>query len=125
MEDASLEHCDFELVDPDESDEMINAWFEDRHPDGMTFTVFAQDGTGGLYVIWQRGESLDHAPVVLLGSEGSCVAIAPDAESFLEAIASGWVIDANNGHWFDELEALARRAEAQTWVRQRLGKETR
>ena len=130
LEDADVEYAEFEFLDVDDSDDQIEAWFDGKVPQDMRFTVFAMDATGGLYAIWQRNdETIDDAPVVLLGSEGEGVAIAKNGQSFLEAMSSGLGISPFDGQWYDELEhveeeedefieEMERRQRFQTWFKE-------
>jgi hypothetical protein len=54
FDDVDCEHPEFERCDPEESDDSIQAWLGALPADGSKLTVFAQDGTGSLYCLFQR-----------------------------------------------------------------------
>jgi len=136
LEDAEVEHSEFELRDPAESDDDITAWLGALPSDGTRFIVFAQDGTGSLFCVWLRPghESVETAPIVYLGSEGEVGVLGKDPAAFLEFIASGLTFDGHGGNFFDPLddeddpafiaEARERQAAAAAFVREQTGRET-
>lgn len=136
LEEAEVEHSEFELRDPAESDENIEAWLGALPRDGTRFIVFAQDGTGSLFCSWLRPgqDSIEAAPVVYLGSEGELGVLGKDPAAFLEFIASGMTFDGHGGNFFDSLddeedeeflaEGRERKARALEFLRRQTGRET-
>jgi hypothetical protein len=66
------------------------AWFGDASA-AEQFAVFGQGPDGSLYALWlYPGRTVDDAPVVFLGSEGTdCNLVAGDMREFLELLALG------------------------------------
>lgn len=114
---------DFELIANGE--EALVAWFAGRAKPASAFFAFAHDGTGGLFAIWRRRETLDASPVVFLGSEGETIVLSSTPREFLGLLAYG-VGDLGFVDWeeeppvpSDEPGAVAFRA----WLRKTLGVE--
>ncbi len=65
------------------------AWFDGKADGASRFVVFGRDDRGGLYAFWLReGKTPPDAPVVHLGDEGDCEALAKDEGSFLASLAA-------------------------------------
>jgi len=126
--ESGIGTSDCELVEP--SDTEASTWSDKLPRPGETWTVFAIDGSGSMYAIVRRTDgSIDEAPIVLLGSEGEVLPLAPDARSFLEARATPKSIGPFDGEWYvDALpadeeqrdEEIARRERYASWVKARL-----
>ena len=106
LADLDIEQPEFELRDPAESDDDIQAWLGALPSDGTRFVVFAQDGTGSLFCLWLRPGQADveTAPIVYLGSEGELGVLGKDPVAFLEFVASGMTFNGHSGSFFDPLE---------------------
>jgi hypothetical protein len=65
-------------------------WTQNPETNQKMFS-FAMDGTGGQFSIWNNGSSdkLEELPVVLLGSEGSTIALTQNVPEFFFLMASG------------------------------------
>lgn len=136
IQDADIDFIEFELCDPDESDDDIEAWLGALPSDGNRFIVFARDGTGSLFCVWLRPgqDELDAAPIVFLGSEGGLATLAQNADSFLDYVVAGLSFSAYGDEFFDPLEdeedeeelesERGRRAKASAWVEARTGRNT-
>ncbi|MFJ3496401.1 SMI1/KNR4 family protein [Streptomyces sp. NPDC086091] len=76
---------------PEETTDWIRSWTGNDTLDGGAYRVFGQDGTGGLAALWcvRPGLPLAAQPVVFLGSEGECGAVAGNLSDFLWVLAEG------------------------------------
>lgn len=136
LADVGAEHSEFELCDPAESDDNIEAWLGALPSDGTRFIVFAQDGMGSLFCSWLRPghDDVETAPVVYLGSEGELGVLGKDPAAFLEFVASGMTFDGHGGSFFDPLESETdedyaaelreRRVKVVKFVEQQTGKQS-
>lgn len=93
---VDCEHGEFELTDPDESAESLEAWFGAVPSDGSTLTVFATDGTGSLFTLWMRPgvDDIEKAHVIFLGSEGEVTPLALTPDDFIDLVAAQVTVDA-------------------------------
>src|SRR5262249_38933293 len=79
----------FELTD--EGKETALAWFDGDKLVASQFILFGKEGDGSLYGYWlYEGKTLETAPSVFLGSEGSgCKVLANSIQDFLALLAIG------------------------------------
>ncbi|MBI2388499.1 MAG: hypothetical protein HYV09_02680 [Deltaproteobacteria bacterium] len=114
---------DLELVD-DGASAML-AWFSDRAEPASQFFAFGRDGTGALFAIWRRGDTLSDSPVVFLGNEGETIVLAGTPREFLGLLAYG-VEDLGFTDWEEEPpqpEGDARAVALRAFLREKLGVE--
>ena len=91
---------DFE---PSSSARTLNACPENGHREVHRLGLFAQDGTGSWYAVWDAGNG--RYPVVFMDSEGTPFQVlAADAEDFLSLLAMG--LSCRYGDISDEQDAL-------------------
>ncbi len=133
LTDVECEHEEFELCDPEQSDENIEAWLGALPAEGSRLTVFAQDGTGSLFALWLRpGEDdIERAAVIYLGSEGDVTALAVEPGAFIDIVAARVSVDAEDDgctlHPPEEAEEEEEEAGEEVAVAfaQKLGRELR
>ncbi|HNF56017.1 MAG TPA: hypothetical protein PLI49_17365 [Leptospiraceae bacterium] len=86
-----LSHLDgFEFQEADQ--DTFDSWFNTEKGDHSKFLYsFAQDGTGGLFCLWNESRSNDfqNANVVYLSSEGDFGVLAANFDDFLSVLAGG------------------------------------
>lgn len=87
-----------------------NAWFDGDAAAASQFVVFGLDGDGSQFAFWlHQGRTINNAPIVYLGSEGSGSVIADSLPEFLGLLAVGadyWLAIAEGGA-FEESEEPA------------------
>jgi hypothetical protein len=109
MDVVDCEHAEFERCEVDESESNIEAWLGAAPKDGSKLTVFAQDGTGSLYCLFQRAGAgaLEEAPVIYLGSEGEVTPVAKTPADFLDFVGAQLSLSAydDEAELFDDAES--------------------
>ncbi len=127
MADAGIEHGEFELCDPEESDANLRAWLGGLPKDGSRVVTFTQDGTGSYFGIWLRANHADveAAPVIYLGSEGELGVLGKDPRAFIELLGSAMTFDGHAGSFFstddDADYVIERRERTASFAKQTLG----
>ncbi|MFV8752832.1 hypothetical protein ACNOYE_19990 [Nannocystaceae bacterium ST9] len=128
LADAGIEHAEFELSDPEDSDSNIQAWLGALPKDGSRVVTFAQDGTGSLFGVWLRAghADLETAPIIYLGSEGETAVLGKDPRAFIELLGSAMTFDGHAGTFFstddeDDDDVRERRERTASFAKRALG----
>jgi hypothetical protein len=87
---GKLGSMDFEVYQSFNEQYKPSDWNRKPEMDKIMFT-FAMDGAGGQFTIWQNGSSehLEELPVVLLGNDGSMIALTQNVPEFFYLLAAG------------------------------------
>lgn len=92
---ADGEGIDFEPYDEfyskSETSEWFKAWTGNMAVTGEQFSIFGQDGSGGLVAFWhvREADNILNQPIVFLGSEGEKGIIAQNFKSYIWLFANG------------------------------------